>query len=95
MSLSAASCSLTGLRVEAILLVGPAQLLSGPLQAGVRLFPHPGPAAPWAFLANTLSDPLGVRDRTTAGLDSFIFRTVQGEGRASGPVVQHPWQETA
>jgi hypothetical protein len=95
MSVPATSSSLAGLRVGVMSLVGPTQLLSGPLQAGVRLLPHPRPAAPWAFLANTLSRPIGVWGRRTAGLDSFTFMTVQGEGRASGPVVQRPWQGSA
>jgi hypothetical protein len=58
MSRSTKSCPLAGFRVEAMWLVGPTQLLSDPFQAGVRLLPHPGPAAPWAFLANTLSAPV-------------------------------------
>src|ERR1700756_3075967 len=57
MSWSTLSCLLADLRVEALLPVGPAQLLSDRLQAGLGFLPHPWPAAPWAFLANTLSPP--------------------------------------
>ena len=59
------------------------QPLSDPLQAGIRLLPHPIPAAPSAHLA--MSVPL----RGDYGLTTFRRQNKGGLGRASSPVARH------
>jgi hypothetical protein len=82
--------------------VGPAHLLSAPLQNGVRLLPHPLPAAPWVTFA--CHCPAAVA-YTVGGLRAYLVSlhtprqhdaerraTMRGLGRASRPVAHRPWR---
>jgi hypothetical protein len=60
-----------------------AQLLSGPLQAGVRFLPRPLPAAPSTHLAARLPSREGY------GLTTLRRGIVRGLGPASTPVARH------
>src|SRR5262249_27614347 len=59
------------------------------LQAGVRLLPHPTPAALSARLAARFPS------REGNGVPSFTSPITRGAGRASRPVARHPRQGTA
>src|SRR4051794_41364792 len=60
-----------------------AQLLSGPLQAGLRFLPRPLPAAPSAHLA------AGLPSREDDGLTTLHRRNPRGLGPALTPVALH------
>src|SRR3954469_2867991 len=60
-----------------------AQLLSGPLQAGLRFLPRPLPAAPSAHLTAGLPSPEG------GGLSTLHRRNPRGLGPALTPVALH------
>src|SRR4051794_41661557 len=60
-----------------------AQLLSGPLQAGLRFLPRPLPAAPSAHLA------AGLPSREDDGLTTLHRRNPRGLGPAFTPVAPH------
>src|SRR3954470_12628666 len=60
-----------------------AQLLSGPLQAGLRFLPRPLPAAPSARLA------AGLPSREDDGLTTLHRRNPRGLGPAFTPVAIH------
>lgn len=63
--------------------------LSAPLQGGLRLLPHPFPAAPSACLAARVPVPGGQRGYFVHLVDR------RGLGRASRPVAPHPRQGIA
>src|SRR4051794_25898401 len=60
-----------------------AQLLSGPLQAGIRFLPRPLPAAPSAHLT------VGLPSREDDGLTTLHRRNPRGLGPALTPVALH------
>src|SRR3954469_20027763 len=60
-----------------------AQLLSGPLQAGLRFLPRPLPAVPSAHLA------AGLPAREDDGLTTLHRRNPRGLGPALTPVARH------
>src|SRR3954468_9062581 len=60
-----------------------AQLLSGPLQAGLRFLPRPLPAAPSAHLT------VGLPSREDDGLTTLHRRNPRGLGPAFTPVALH------